>query len=325
MSKLCTIEVISEIFPHPNADKLEFAKVLGYSCIVPKDRYQVGDKIIMIQPDSVLPEASWSEFYRKFSKNRVKAMKLRGEWSFGIVENIALLEGKTSDLEPGTEISDLMGIVKYEPILPNDVQIIGKMPFGIPVTDEERYQNLEMEAYLGKMVDITLKIDGQSCTAYYKDGQYGICGRQYELDRGIENYYTAHTDRYDLENKLRAYCEEHKVNLAIRGESYGRGIQTSKTNLYSQIPRGLAVFGVYLIDERRYPLKGEAHYFTHVCEKLGLETVPFLEKNVELTMDLIKKYDEELTELNGKSFEGVVIVGVGFSFKVINKHYDSLK
>lgn len=82
--KLASIEIISEIKPHPNADKLELAKVLGYTCIIEKDRYRAGAAIVLIQPDTVLPDKPWAEMFKKRG-NRVKAMKLRGVYSFGIV------------------------------------------------------------------------------------------------------------------------------------------------------------------------------------------------------------------------------------------------
>jgi hypothetical protein len=50
-----------------------------------------------------------------------------------------------------------------------------------------------------------------------------------------------------------------------------------------------------------------------------------LESNVPLSLDLIKKYDDGLENLNGAMFEGVVLAGKDFSFKVINKVYDSAK
>jgi hypothetical protein len=53
-------------------------------------------------------------------------------------------------------------------------------------------------------------------------------------------------------------------------------------------------------------------------------TVPVLERTV-LTRELINKYDHELETIDGKPFEGVVVKGKDFSFKIINKHYDAKK
>jgi RNA ligase (TIGR02306 family) len=322
--KLASTEKVTKVFPHPNADKLEFVHVLGYNCLVPKGLYSVDDLVILIQPDTVLPPVAWTEIYRKVSAKRVKAIRLRGEWSFGIVEKLSLLP-EDADIAEGIEVSALLNITKYEPPVPIELNAKGLLPYGIPKTDEERYQNLPFEDYLGKSVDVTLKVDGQSFTTYYKDGAFGICGRTLEYKLEFHNDYTAHIKRYDLENKLRTFCEKHGVNIALRGESYGKGVQSSKTNPHSQLDKGVMFFGVWLIAERRYALKGDRFYIHKVAEELGLPTVPMLERDVLLTLDLIEKYDDGLENLNGAMFEGVVLVGNDFSFKVINKVYDSAK
>lgn len=50
---------ILEIKPHTNADALEFAVVYGFQVIVKKDMYKVGDKVVYIPIDSILPQ--WLE------------------------------------------------------------------------------------------------------------------------------------------------------------------------------------------------------------------------------------------------------------------------
>ncbi len=54
--KLATIELIKEIKPIEGADKIELAFVLGFQAIIPKGIYSVDEKIVFIQPDTVLPE-----------------------------------------------------------------------------------------------------------------------------------------------------------------------------------------------------------------------------------------------------------------------------
>ena len=108
--KLATIELIKTIKPHANADRLELAQVLGFTCVVPKDKYKVDDLVIFIQPDTVLPNHPWTEFYKKFSKNRVKAARLRGEWSYGIVESLDLLPDGL-EVNEGMEVADLLEII----------------------------------------------------------------------------------------------------------------------------------------------------------------------------------------------------------------------
>ena len=333
--KVATVEIIENIYPHPNADTLELAKVLNYQCVIKKDSYRVGEKIIFIQPDSVLPESEWAKFYiqsdvksNDIKYRRVRAKRLRGEWSFGIAEKLSLLsDGIYSDnYEIGQDVSQLLGIIKYEPPIAKDTQVKqSKLPFNIPKTDEDRYQNLNLKEYYGQLVDVTLKIDGQSASYYYKDGACGVLGRSVELRTDCSNDYTDHIQRYNIFEKLKQYCTKYNVNLVLRGESYGLGIQKSKRNPHAQLPHGWSCFSVYLIDEMRYTSPGEQHYFVNVCQELNLPTVAILEKNVPLTTQLIDYYDEKLKKYQNNYFEGVVIKGQGFSFKVVNKWYDENK
>lgn len=89
--KLASIEIITEVINHPNADKLDLAKVLGYTCIVAKDEFKVGDAVVLIQPDTLLPDKPWAAFFKKRG-DRVKAMRLRGVFSFGIILPLSVLE-----------------------------------------------------------------------------------------------------------------------------------------------------------------------------------------------------------------------------------------
>ena len=83
---LASIQSILKVEKHPNADLLDIAQVLGYKCIVKRGEYSEGQKIVFIEPDTVLPDKDWATFYKSKS-NRVKAIRLRGEWSMGIVES----------------------------------------------------------------------------------------------------------------------------------------------------------------------------------------------------------------------------------------------
>ncbi len=322
--KLASIEKITKVFVHPNADKLEFVHILGYDCIVPKGLYSVGELAILIQPDTVLPTVDWTEIYRKVSSKRVKAIRLRGEWSLGIVEKTSLLPENLIITE-GLEVSEFLHITKYEPPTPNELNAKGFLPFGIAKTGEERYQNLVLEEYWGKKVDVTLKVDGQSFTAYYKDGEFGVCGRALEYRLDSTNDFTIHAKQYELEEKLRHFHKKYDINIALRGENYGRGVQSSKTNPHSQRDKGLVFFSVWLIDKRPYAYKDVPLYIRKVAKELDLPLVPIIESDVALSSELIKKYDQELEKLDQNMFEGVVLVGNSFSFKVINKYYDSHK
>lgn len=148
-----------------------------------------------------------------------------------------------------------------------------------------------------------------------------VCGRSIRFDPNINNKYTQHIDRYNIREKLEKICVDNKVNLALRGESYGRGIQGKAHNPHAQLDPGLAIFSVYLIDEMVYARLDHQFYFARLCEDLDLPMVPIIERTI-LKESTIKYYDT-LEKLRGSFFEGVVVNGKDFSFKIINKEYDS--
>ena len=334
--KLASIELISDIQPHPNADKLELAKVLGYTCIIEKGRYRAGAAVVLIQPDTVLPDKPWAEMFKKRS-NRTKAIKLRGCWSFGIVMSpydiidAFFFADQFGDFKDnvGKEVSDLIGVTKYEAPQPQQLDAKGHLPFGLGKTDEERYQNI-LDLPFGEKVDVTLKIDGQSATYYCRKdretGEWhtGICSRSLELKPECSNNYTRINLKYDILSKLLNYCSFRDVSLALRGEIYGSGIQGHAANSHSKLPLDFAAFSVYNFDTFQYENVGSEHYVYKVCSKIEIPTVDILE-TVALTPELIKEYAEEMTEVNGRSFEGVVIKHSKGSFKVINLAYDERK
>ena len=134
---LASIQRIKAIEKHPNADLLDIATVLNYKAIVKRDQFKVGDLIVFIEPDSVLPQVPWSVMYRSKS-NRVKAIRLRGEWSFGIVEsmeNVGLYydpEHGYQRFSEGDDVTEILGVTKYEPPMPQDLSAAGVYGYGIP-------------------------------------------------------------------------------------------------------------------------------------------------------------------------------------------------
>jgi len=332
--KLATIEKITVLKEHSNADALEIVEVLGYQAVVPIGLHKEGDLVVYIQPDTMLPkDQEWAEEYIRYSPKRVKAVRLRGEWSEGVVAPLSKWDGDTgiimstfNDGDIGMEISDTIGVVKYDPPLPTNESAVGGLPYGLGKTDEERFENMLDKLPMGEIVDVTLKIDGQSTTHgyYVEDEKYFLTGRRYEINPDEENRYSIHVPK--MRDKIIGYCKKHEVSLAFRAESYGNGIQGSKNNVHSAKPRSLAVFSIYNLDERRYERMGSQHYFLNVCPEIDIETVPLLEENVVLTEELIEKYSKGLKKLpNGNSFEGVVINHANGSFKIINKYYDAAK
>ena len=85
MRKLASIQIINNIEPIEDANKIEYASVLGWHCVVKKDEFKVGDKCVYVEIDSILPDNNPEFEFMKDRKYRVKTIKLRGKVSQGII------------------------------------------------------------------------------------------------------------------------------------------------------------------------------------------------------------------------------------------------
>ena len=269
MNKLCEIATIGTVAHHPNADRLDVVTINGYEAIVARDQYSVGDVVLFVYPDACLPRPdthSWTEPYFKYvspSTGRVKAKQLRNVWSFGIVVPLDPSVPRDLDCE---QLAEHLGIHKYEPPLPTNVDVKGPLPWGLSKTDEDRVQNYLYELDLNEIVPadwcLTEKVDGSSITVYcYYDPaenrwHSGYCMRNWELKRpvhGTTNEYWDALNRGKVLEQLEAYCMSTKQSLAFRGEVYGAGTQRSKQNFWSKCPnRRVFWYNVYDMHARRY-------------------------------------------------------------------------
>jgi len=102
---------IDRVDPHPNADRLDIATIKGWEIIVGKGLYKIGDTVVYIPIDSVLPQVLSDEYdiTKYLHKQRVKPAKLRGTVSYGVI-----LPNKDND-PIGTDMSEKLGITKWNP------------------------------------------------------------------------------------------------------------------------------------------------------------------------------------------------------------------
>lgn len=347
--KLASIQTISALAPIPGADKIEQAKVLGWYLVVPKDAYKVGDPIVYVEVDSLLPEAEPFEFLRKNSFRpaylggdnqvlqragfRICTVMMRGQVSQGICFPLSILpEGAPTEV--GSEVTELLGIIKHDPPLPSclDGKAIGYIPSFLSKTDETRVQTLEnvVARHQGKKFYATEKIDGSSVTVYAYEGKTGICGRTLEFDdTDYEGNTIVRTSRHlMLQKKLLAASTESGVGWAIQGEIIGPGIQGNKYGLKETT---ILAFNVLKIVNGLSELVSYKK-FQHVTGIMGIPTVP------ELGDFILNHSIDDLVEMSkGPSVldknvqrEGIVLRPIDpemdpeigrLSFKVINPEF----
>lgn len=153
-----------ELFTHPNADALQLGKVGSYQVVVQKGLYQSGDEVVFAPEKSVLSGSLKTEFETYLAgpnKDRVKSVRLRGEISSGIIVPRSLVPD-FDKFEIGEDVSELLGIVKYEPPIPT--QLAGKvrsfdMPF-IGTHDCEHANIYVKDLIQGERVVLTEKVHG---------------------------------------------------------------------------------------------------------------------------------------------------------------------
>ena len=96
MRKLATIETISEVLPHNNADLLELVKVRGWQVVIRKGEFKQGDLVVFCEIDSWIPnelapflsKGNEPREYEGVKGERLRTVRLRGEISSGLILKI---------------------------------------------------------------------------------------------------------------------------------------------------------------------------------------------------------------------------------------------
>lgn len=359
--RLVTVQRISEIISHPNADRLEIARVLGWKCVVKKDDFKVGDFVLYFEIDSFLPireEFAFLEQYKRLHPitnqegYRIKTIRLRGYISQGLVMSIDTFKDIKINYIEDYDVSDLLNVIKYEKVDYTYIDSNGKprtrkvgispdakglYPAFIPKTDEVRVQSIIkiIKKYEGVQCYVTEKIDGISYTSYKYETDFGVCTRHLELKRLDKNAYWEITRKLDIESKLMNYNK----NIAIQGEMYGFFGSAINGNKLKQSDVHLAIYNIYLIDELRYLSYDEMKKLTKEWE---LETVPLITENYNLTSSIDELVDLATRKsiINPDTYlEGIVVRPIkpiideymfcvggsngsgNLSFKVLNPEY----
>lgn len=346
MRKLASIQVVTDVESIVNADAIERFRVLGWTVVGKKGEFKEGDRVIYCEIDSLLPERPEFEFLRASSFKpaivdgdtvlqragfRIRTVKLRGQISQGLCLPLNLLpEGVCTN--PGTDLTEALQIVKYDPPPPAGMGGIAKGPFPgfLPKTDETRVQVLEplLDVYRGQEFFLTEKLDGTSFTAFLKDGEFGICSRNLLLDENDPGSLFARVSRnLNLPSRLQAIQELCGFAPAIQGELIGPGIQKNRYGLPS-----VQLYVFSLIDISNYRL-ADRDVMLKALGGVGLTGVPqlgsiILGHTVEELVDLAQGH----SKLNPKTLrEGLVLrpaveshdpmIGGRLSFKVINPQF----
>lgn len=268
--KLASIQTILSLSPIAGADAILLAKVLGWELVVKKTEFQVGDRCVYFEIDSVLPIAQWNDHLRKEPNKplRIKTIRLRGQLSQGLAMPMSIIP--TGEYEVGQDVTELVGVTKYEPVVPAHLSGMakGNFPAFLHKTDETRLQSeprvLDEAISKGLVLVGTLKMDGTSFTAYRRDTEFGVCSRNLDLKETEDNAHWRMARKLKLEEILR----REPRNLSIQGEIVGPSIQANRLGLSES---KLYLFNLFDIDTGKYLSHTELSAF---AEKHGLKVVP---------------------------------------------------
>jgi RNA ligase (TIGR02306 family) len=368
--KLATITKVKELLPIEGADRIEAATMTtnGWTCVIKKGEFVTGDFGIYFEIDSFLPKEERYGFLDGRSNKmmdgvegyRLRTVKLRKQISQGLLMPLSIFPEITNPQE-GDDVTRLLNIKLYE--IPvkfsmgmRGARPAGKFPSFIRKTDQDRIQSLDeiqINARNNKTYEITEKLDGTSATYYYKNGRFGVCSRNLELQtsfgknflqRCIEwfrkkilwrhfekqfgfpkSIYEEMAALHHLDKTLPELCKETGRNFAVQGEIVGTNISSNRLKLDTI---DFYVFDIFDIDQQAY-LDASERY--EIATRLELRHVPILEQSYYLCFEetpieqLIQLADGK-SALSDQKREGIVYKQRGgeawaVSFKVISNEY----
>lgn len=327
---------------HPNADKIELAGVGDYRSIVMKGQFKTGDLGVYIPeaavcPDWLITQLGLEGKLAGKKHNRVKAVKLRGVVSQGLIYPLANQEkgilaftgaddGRPSwtYVEEGQDVQAHLGITKWEPPIPVHMQ--GEVfnahghTIAYDIENVKKYPDVLTE---GELVIMTEKIHGTWCCFGYHPKfanetfiitSKGLSedGLAFKVNEANEkNLYiraldgTANAGGANVLDRALGFWGGG-TPFYILGEVYGPGVQKGFT-YGAEAPR-FRVFDIY------WGHPGQGHYFDAqvldtMATALEIERVPELyrgpyskEKMLEVTQG------KEIVSGNAANMrEGVVV------------------
>ena len=292
--------------PHENADALELAAVGGYRAVVVKDRYRTGDLAVYIPEGSVVPEYLQERLglvgrLAGGQKNRVKAIRLRGVLSQGLVvplegdvRSLTNGAGETVEVHEGDDLAAFLGVEKYVPPVPTSmagaVWAAGQdRTLAYDVENVKRWPEVLAE---GEPVVMTEKVHGTllgcgvlpDALAHDEHGRLvvfskglGAKGLAFDLREGAANVYARAVRDHGVAAAVeRAFSDVLRDRpVFVLGEVFGAGVQDLGYGVTpeGQGPLGFRVFDVYV------GRRGEGEYLDDAaldaaCAAMGLDRVP---------------------------------------------------
>lgn len=307
---LVPVTTVTKISDHPNADRLSIAEVLGWQVVTGKGEFAVGDRVVYIPPDALLPVELSDAFgvTQHLSKGRVRQVKLRGEPSFGFVVPFAKAAAQVKELTEGMiggeNYAEALGITKYEPPLrPTAGDAETAHVLFDKFTDVENLRNYPDVILPGEHVVITEKIHGTNSRVGIIEGEIMAGSMEIRRKRPTDeqmasNIYWFPYTLPGVHNLLMAFAGLEKKQVILYGEVYGKvqSLQYDKPNQLGYRAFALKVDGQYL----DYP------EFSAFMDSYAIPRVPLLHYGA-FDKETLKALTSEKSKLAESIMEGVVV------------------
>lgn len=295
------------------ADRIQLATVdcgdAGcWSGVVGIDIQQAAPVTVFLQDALLPPNPRWQFMERHQWRVRMARFKK-------VASECVIIPG--DDLPPGTDLTESLGVTKYEKPIPASLagDMVGAFPCVVPKTDETNFQAAP-ELVERMAVDpwyATEKADGSSCTVWNDDAGMHVCSRNWELREftasGAGNVYWQAARQYGL--------DALPTGMALQFEVVGPSVQGN--------PMGLP-----MREARAFTLRDTARHMdlpmlalAQMCGQLGIPKAMTTEIGTGFrTPDQLRAM-AQIRYANGKPGEGIVIRAMdsSWSFKVINLDY----
>lgn len=327
-SLIIEVVTIDEIRPHPNADKMDLAFVKGWQLCVAKNGYKKGTIGVYFPIDSLVPlEVAKALDFDKYlavkqgeDKGRVRAVKLRGEPSYGVFVPVKvvtdyLIKKKFSEqngntktigriLPIGYDVADELGVEKWEPPL-----LLSSHEIERPHTLFDKYTNIENFRHYPNVINneddviFTEKLHGSNQRTALIDGEYMVGTHNMRVKENINNKYW-YVVNDNMKNLLLELSESvNGAPVIMYGEIFGPKIQKGFTYGIKQGDLGYRCFDIKV--DGKY-----LDYLTWktICVKHNVPIVPVLYRG-KFSMEKLEEFSniDSTIENTSHMMEGIVI------------------
>lgn len=256
---------INRIESIPNADRLEVAFINDWPVVVAKGVWQAGMAAAYIPYDSILPtnlieSLGLTGKLSGSQKNRVKAIRLRGQLSIGLL--VPVPEGAFE----GDSVAEALGITKYEEPEDNSTgtqpRVIGlPKPPGWIKYDIDNCKNTLDGIIDDDEVVMLEKVHGSFMTVGYVDSQVVVSSKNVVREEDDSIYWKI-TKKYNLDKIVQELGEQWWL--------------LCEAVPCQDLKYGLIEPTALMFDIRN--ANGFLNYdnFVEICGKYGLPTVPLL-------------------------------------------------